>query len=309
MASGASGSFSTNSPASPLSSVSLASPLSPFSPVPGCQASPTKQLGPEVSTGHTQPGVPTSPKPGPGPSSEPRASPEVCRRSSFRPRPKSCLVPRPRNHWEPDLTPHAEFMSYYYYGCKTSEGPSSPSTLPVQTLRESRGRSDLVVPVVEETDRGLIRRLSSNHQNPDPDRTRAGEQTSFPNGACRDRYISHSSESAQTCSDFANISADYQDRHGKLSSSRRWSLPEPQILLLQDSFRTDVLSFRCSQGLYDASVPEIQHHSPLVSQSFRHFGADTRPLMYPISQGQLGTEPGPSFPRNRSAKGFVQTNF
>ncbi|XP_072239103.1 pleckstrin homology domain-containing family A member 6 isoform X2 [Leuresthes tenuis] len=49
VASGASGSFSTNSPASPLSSVSLTSPLSPFSPVPGCQASPTKQLGPEES--------------------------------------------------------------------------------------------------------------------------------------------------------------------------------------------------------------------------------------------------------------------
>uniref|UniRef100_A0A8C8A3R9 Pleckstrin homology domain containing, family A member 6 n=1 Tax=Oryzias sinensis TaxID=183150 RepID=A0A8C8A3R9_9TELE len=47
VASGASGSFSTNSPASPLSSVSLTSPLSPFSPVQGCQASPTKQLGPE----------------------------------------------------------------------------------------------------------------------------------------------------------------------------------------------------------------------------------------------------------------------
>uniref|UniRef100_A0A8C8A556 Pleckstrin homology domain containing, family A member 6 n=1 Tax=Oryzias sinensis TaxID=183150 RepID=A0A8C8A556_9TELE len=49
VASGASGSFSTNSPASPLSSVSLTSPLSPFSPVQGCQASPTKQLGPEES--------------------------------------------------------------------------------------------------------------------------------------------------------------------------------------------------------------------------------------------------------------------
>ncbi|XP_039652274.1 pleckstrin homology domain-containing family A member 6 isoform X11 [Perca fluviatilis] len=49
VASGASGSFSTNSPASPLSSVSLTSPLSPFSPVPGSQASPTKQLGPEES--------------------------------------------------------------------------------------------------------------------------------------------------------------------------------------------------------------------------------------------------------------------
>ncbi|XP_078105426.1 pleckstrin homology domain-containing family A member 6 isoform X5 [Sander vitreus] len=49
VASGASGSFSTNSPASPLSSVSLTSPLSPFSPVPGSQASPNKQLGPEES--------------------------------------------------------------------------------------------------------------------------------------------------------------------------------------------------------------------------------------------------------------------
>ncbi|KAE8297840.1 Pleckstrin-like proteiny domain-containing family A member 6 [Larimichthys crocea] len=49
--SGTSGSFSTNSPASPLSSVSLTSPLSPFSPVPGSQASPTKQLGPEPKFG------------------------------------------------------------------------------------------------------------------------------------------------------------------------------------------------------------------------------------------------------------------
>uniref|UniRef100_A0A3B4TTE1 Pleckstrin homology domain containing A6 n=1 Tax=Seriola dumerili TaxID=41447 RepID=A0A3B4TTE1_SERDU len=62
VASGASGSFSTNSPASPLSSVSLTSPLSPFSPVPGSQASPTKQLGPEVSTGHTQQGPDPNPK-------------------------------------------------------------------------------------------------------------------------------------------------------------------------------------------------------------------------------------------------------
>uniref|UniRef100_A0A4W6EBB2 Pleckstrin homology domain containing, family A member 6 n=1 Tax=Lates calcarifer TaxID=8187 RepID=A0A4W6EBB2_LATCA len=54
VASGASGSFSTNSPASPLSSVSLTSPLSPFSPVPGSQASPTKQLGPESNISDTQ---------------------------------------------------------------------------------------------------------------------------------------------------------------------------------------------------------------------------------------------------------------
>ncbi|XP_029948004.1 pleckstrin homology domain-containing family A member 6 isoform X6 [Salarias fasciatus] len=45
--SGASGSFSTNSSASPLSSVSLTSPLSPYSSMLGCQASPTKQFGPE----------------------------------------------------------------------------------------------------------------------------------------------------------------------------------------------------------------------------------------------------------------------
>uniref|UniRef100_A0A8C3FYA2 Pleckstrin homology domain containing A6 n=1 Tax=Cyclopterus lumpus TaxID=8103 RepID=A0A8C3FYA2_CYCLU len=63
VASGASGSFSTNSPASPLSSVSFTSPLSPFSPVPGSQVSPIKQLGPEVSTGHTQLG--TNPNPNP----------------------------------------------------------------------------------------------------------------------------------------------------------------------------------------------------------------------------------------------------
>uniref|UniRef100_A0A8C8A1J1 Pleckstrin homology domain containing, family A member 6 n=1 Tax=Oryzias sinensis TaxID=183150 RepID=A0A8C8A1J1_9TELE len=81
VASGASGSFSTNSPASPLSSVSLTSPLSPFSPVQGCQASPTKQLGPEVSTGHTQLGGITGLKPDLASCSESRSSPEVAFRS------------------------------------------------------------------------------------------------------------------------------------------------------------------------------------------------------------------------------------
>uniref|UniRef100_A0A672IW83 Pleckstrin homology domain containing, family A member 6 n=1 Tax=Salarias fasciatus TaxID=181472 RepID=A0A672IW83_SALFA len=59
--SGASGSFSTNSSASPLSSVSLTSPLSPYSSMLGCQASPTKQFGPEVSTGLSQSGAIPSP--------------------------------------------------------------------------------------------------------------------------------------------------------------------------------------------------------------------------------------------------------
>ncbi|KAA8593210.1 hypothetical protein FQN60_009326 [Etheostoma spectabile] len=76
VASGASGSFSTNSPASPLSSVSLTSPLSPFSPVPGSQASPTKQLGPEVSTGHIQLATNPNPKPGTSPFSDSRTNPE-----------------------------------------------------------------------------------------------------------------------------------------------------------------------------------------------------------------------------------------
>ncbi|XP_046880983.1 pleckstrin homology domain-containing family A member 6 isoform X3 [Hypomesus transpacificus] len=56
VASGVSGSFSTSSPASPLSSISLTSPLSPFSPVPGCQASPSKQL--EHKFGHRQDQLP-----------------------------------------------------------------------------------------------------------------------------------------------------------------------------------------------------------------------------------------------------------
>ncbi|XP_067097738.1 pleckstrin homology domain-containing family A member 6 [Osmerus mordax] len=58
VASGVSGSFSTSSPASPLSSISLTSPLSPFSPVPGSQASPSKQLGPEHKFGHRQDQLP-----------------------------------------------------------------------------------------------------------------------------------------------------------------------------------------------------------------------------------------------------------
>uniref|UniRef100_A0A7N6A755 PH domain-containing protein n=1 Tax=Anabas testudineus TaxID=64144 RepID=A0A7N6A755_ANATE len=80
VASGASGSFSTNSPASPLSSISLTSPLSPFSPLPGSQASPNKQLGPEVSTGHTQPVTNPNPKLNTNPFLGSKANPEVHRR-------------------------------------------------------------------------------------------------------------------------------------------------------------------------------------------------------------------------------------
>uniref|UniRef100_A0A8C4GMN1 Pleckstrin homology domain containing, family A member 6 n=1 Tax=Dicentrarchus labrax TaxID=13489 RepID=A0A8C4GMN1_DICLA len=92
---GASGSFSTNSPASPLSSVSLTSPLSPFSPVPGSQASPTKQLGPEVSTGHTQLGTNPNPRPGTGPCSDSRTNPEMRKRPS--PKPLGIVPPRTKS--------------------------------------------------------------------------------------------------------------------------------------------------------------------------------------------------------------------
>uniref|UniRef100_A0A674DKT9 Pleckstrin homology domain containing A6 n=1 Tax=Salmo trutta TaxID=8032 RepID=A0A674DKT9_SALTR len=85
VASGASGSFSTNSPASPLSSVSLTSPLSPFSPVPGSQASPTKQLGPEVST---------------SPSYHPRNHPNTNLGLHLCPQPNTHLSPQPNT--QPD---------------------------------------------------------------------------------------------------------------------------------------------------------------------------------------------------------------
>uniref|UniRef100_A0A673A9S1 Pleckstrin homology domain containing, family A member 6 n=1 Tax=Sphaeramia orbicularis TaxID=375764 RepID=A0A673A9S1_9TELE len=101
VASGASGSFSTNSPASPLSSVSLTSPLSPFSPVPGSQASPTKQ-GPEVSTANTPP----TPKPSISPSADSRTIPEMCRKSSPKPRPRSCAGSI-HNQTDIHLTTHA----------------------------------------------------------------------------------------------------------------------------------------------------------------------------------------------------------
>uniref|UniRef100_A0A8C8HWY3 PH domain-containing protein n=1 Tax=Oncorhynchus tshawytscha TaxID=74940 RepID=A0A8C8HWY3_ONCTS len=90
VASGASGSFSTNSPASPLSSVSLTSPLSPFSPVPGSQASPTKQLGPEVST---------------SPSYHPRNQPNTNLGLHLCPQPNTHLSPQPNTQPEQSERP------------------------------------------------------------------------------------------------------------------------------------------------------------------------------------------------------------
>uniref|UniRef100_A0A8C7N6D9 Pleckstrin homology domain containing A6 n=1 Tax=Oncorhynchus kisutch TaxID=8019 RepID=A0A8C7N6D9_ONCKI len=113
VASGASGSFSTNSPASPLSSVSLTSPLSPFSPVPGSQASPTKQLGPEVST---------------SPSYHPRNQPNTNLGLHLCPQPNTHLSPQPNT--QPEQSVQLGPESNTQLGADPNRPVSEPKTHP-----------------------------------------------------------------------------------------------------------------------------------------------------------------------------------
>lgn len=330
VASGASGSFSTNSPASPLSSVSLTSPLSPFSPVPGSQASPTKQLGPEVSTGHTQLGTNPNPKPGTGVCSDSRTNPEVRRRLSPKPRPKSCTLPhfktdpklrcRPKSYRESDTSWHTEHINYY--GCEAYEHTFPQPSLAFQNHRESLGRLD---PVIEETDQNISYR--TNFDQPiNQAKARAEEHKSTVQVKCHDsKYTNKHSDTVQTHSDPQEVSwlsssgclqevrvglrkDVYPDSYpsqfsagyhnGNLSSNRRCSMPESKILPFQDSCQTDVLSLCYGPGLYAHSVPcfssdspETQHHHQLPFLSSYHDGESARPLTYPNNQLKLDKYP------------------
>lgn len=348
VASGASGSFSTNSPASPLSSISLTSPLSPFSPVPGSKASPTKQLGPEVSTGHTQQGTNPNSKPGTGICSDSRNNPEVHRRSSPKPPPKSCTVLnlksdpkhrcRSRSYRESEASLHTENGNHY--GCETYE--HSFPLLDFQNHGESSGRLD---PVIEETDQNINYRNNFNYdqlrsRQQSLAKTREGEQICFLQVQCQDKYNNQHLETVQTHSGLQEISwlsSDgciqevrvglrkdvYPDSHPpefsarNLSSNRRFSFPESQILLLHDSFHTDVLChspdlYAPSAPCFRSTSPKTQHRHQLASRSLRHAGAGARPLTYPNNQGDLVKGLGIcaiTLSDNNSGKVFMQSNL
>lgn len=349
VASGASGSFSTNSPASPLSSVSLTSPLSPFSPVPGSQGSPTKQLGPEVSTGHTQLGANPDPKPFTSLCSESRTNPEVHRLSSPKPRPKSCVVPhfkcdpkprsRPNSYREPDTSLHAESIKYYSF--ETHKHTFPQPSLNFQNLRESLCGLD---PVIEETDQNNCRTISNSDQHVNPAKSSAEEQISFLHVQCQDfKYTNQHSDTVQThshlqevsllnssiCSQEVNIglrkdvypdshpshfSSEDHDGFRNLPSNRRFSMPESQILFLQDTYQTNMLSLPDHYTPCIGASPETQHHQLALRSSFR-VSAGTRPLTCPNNQGELSTDSlvyaitQSNSPSKHSDKVFMQTHL
>lgn len=243
VASGASGSFSTNSPASPLSSVSFTSPLSPFSPVPGSQVSPTKQLGPEVSTGHTQPRTNPCPNPntGPGTCSNSINNPEVRIRSGSQPRPKSCIAPhfqtdpdprcRPKSHREPDTSLYDEHNNAYDY-----DSPSPQLSLTLQNLEESYSMLDTVL---EESDQNLKCRTRTNFDQ-------AAKHTNKPTSSDhQERRWSNSNVCSQEVkvglrkdvhpsSHPYHFSTGNNDGLRNLTPNKRFSVPVYQILFLQD---------------------------------------------------------------------------
>ncbi|XP_031731477.1 pleckstrin homology domain-containing family A member 6 isoform X3 [Anarrhichthys ocellatus] len=320
VASGASGSFSTNSPASPLSSVSFTSPLSPFSPVPGSQVSPTKQLGPEVSTGHTQPGTNPNPNPGTGQCFDSRTNPEVRIKSIPKSRPKSCIVPhfktdpkprcRPKSYREPDTSLHSEHINNY--GSETRESLSILDT------------------VIEESDQNFNCRTKTNFDQP-------AKHTNQHSGTAR----THSDQqevcwiTSNVCSQEVKIglrkdvypdshpyhfSAGYHGGLRNLIPNKRFSVPDYQILFLQDSYRADLLSLCHRPDLFTSSGAshETQPYHQLASPSSCHASSGARPLSYPNNQGGKGGHsiaPVTSAiiqtdsPSNHSGELFMQTHL
>lgn len=345
--SGASGSFSTNSPASPLSSISLTSPLSPFSPVQGSQASPAKQLGPEVSTGHTQLGTHPNLKLNTNPFSECRANSEVHRRLSTKPRPKSCILPnfqtnpkprcRPKSCREADASLYAEHVSKY--GCEIYERNFPHLCLVLQNLRETLGRLD---PVMEETDQNInLRTSSSVDQSIHSNLIIAEKQVSGLQRQCQaSEYISQHSDKGQRHSFWftpdsclqevrvglrkdvhpdshpSHFSVSYSNRLKKLSSKRRLSMPESKIVVLHDSNET----LRYSADPNMPSFPCIRHvgletqHQYLLSSQY-HDRTGARPLTYPNNQIKLDFNPvictitQSDSPSKHSSTVFMQTHL
>lgn len=317
MASGASGSFSTNSPASPLSSVSLTSPLSPYSPVPGSQVSPSKQLGPEVSTGRTQQGV----NPFPTPVSHCRT------RSSPRPRPKSCVIPhfnseagpksRPKSYRESDKSPNAEHRSKN--SCETRECAFPRSALVLQSPNESLTRLGTVI---EETDPSVKCRMNSHISkflNPSEPR-----DVDFLQAQCRDSPSGPHSNLAQArmqlqdfgwlassmCSQEVKVGqrkdvfpdsvhaspllVGYPNDQRNLLPNRHFSMPESQILLFQDIFQTNVLTSCHGPDLplsyFRGDHPESSHHHQLF-HSTCNAQIEAKILPLPHRQTEHHTDP------------------
>lgn len=313
MTSGPSGSFSTNSPASPLSSISLTSPLSPFSPVPGSQASLTKPLGLEVSTGHTQLGTIPFLKPGKDLCLDPRTQPEHLRKSSPRPRPKSCTLPnskcnprlgsRPGSNQESDTC--LEAGNKKYYGCKISEQTSPQPPLNSQTHWDSWGRLD---PVLEEIDQNI-----NWNSNFDPNTS-----TVSVGGAQQNSLKLQQSQLLNTVQGQFDLSFDQTSSHISLDTCPRGGkvgprkdiLPDPQPQLsaeLQSSFGNP-LSTRCfsapqshippldrssqsndlSDWCYSPDICSLCSFESAGPKTQYHRQSGSRPLTYPSAQDELG---------------------
>lgn len=323
-AGGASGSFCTNSPASPLSSVSLTSPLSPFSPVPGSQISPTKQLGSEVSTRNTRPEAHPNPKfkPSINPCSDYTTIPEVRRRSSPKPRSKSCT------NLISTLTPNiglgpksleSQSQIYIQIMVITTVLNLKPITLPQPsstlqyTLREPSCRLD---PVTEETERNVNCITGSNldqHKNvekpTDREQTREVQcQVSLPANRSSNQHSdtqgNHYNLQVLTwltskSSNQQVLSGHRKDVHPDSNQShhdglRNLSVTESPILLFQDSIQGSLFSpSSYSLDLSTASHPCVRGACS-ESQRCRNFVSRTsfhtaRPLTYPNKQLQLGS--------------------
>lgn len=267
------------------------------------------------------------------------------KKSSTKPRPNSCIVPhfksdpkprcRPTSYREPDTCLHAENMNYC--GCESHKHTFPQLSVILQNLEESLGRLD---PVIEETDQHFHCRTNSSFDQPlNAAKAWSGEniQEKWQDNQHSDTVQTVSALqkvgwlTSNVCSQEVKIGLRkdvYPESSwghgsaggsGDLPSNKRFSIPESQILLLQDSYRTDVLSLCYNPDLITSSVPCLKSaghdtpvHRQLVSQSSCQAA---RPLTYPNNQSRLHIDPvactltQSESPSSHSSKVFMQTHL
>jgi len=258
-ASGVSCSFSTTSPASPMSSVSLTSPLSPFSPVQASQPSPTKHLGPEVSTGGTTHLTPTT-------SPHVDTSPDTCRWPSPKPRPKSSFTPqlrpsprplrsRPKSYRECDPTLYNDHQIYSTFETPVEIAITHQPKLTLtsqefqQALREHLQRFE---PLLEEIDQSpMCRSEPVSNLNVHPVKASSGELPRFL------QELSQYSSGYKTCVDYQSYSRQTDpDTVSPDSSQRKYMYPDSRTPTCLVSHHCNDLSYLASKRRF--SAPESQ---------------------------------------------------
>lgn len=265
----------------------------------------------------------------------------MCRRSTPKPRPKSCIVPhfktdpklrfRPTSYREPDTSQHAENMNDYSREIQEYNCPQPHSAFHIP--KESLGRLDTVIEEADQTINGRnssyikaagggeqlgilqVHRRGSELTNQQPDTVQTHLQLQEV-GWLTSNICSQEVKIGLRKDVFPDsVQPSYSEGTGDVGSNRGFSTPECQILHVQD-YQTTALASRHSPDLYTPSDPCGRPASPenhhWVASPLYHAGTFDRALSH---RGILNIDPAlcvvtrSDSPGKHSGKVFLQTHL